>query len=419
MLGFVILRWNGDAPDIGLIEPVNVPPAEQLETHELRPGQTLGQILETASVSATELNRLLLAFRERANPRAMRAGTEITLRRRSLDGWLRGIDVRLNADSTLRLGRDDLGWHAALTETPVRTDTLYGSGVIENNDNLWFALARDPALSELSPADKARFIDAMDRIYQWRVDFSTQLRAGDYYRVGIERVARPDGSTRDFRIIAGELQNAGKSMAAIWFDPNGDGRGDYYDHEGKTLKGAFLKKPLEFRRISSVFTSGRRHPVLGVWRAHRGVDYAAAAGTPVYATGDGLVTIRRREGGYGNLVELRHAKGFMTRYGHLRAYAAGLRVGRRVAQGDVIGYVGATGLATGPHLHYEMHQNGRAVNPLGVNIPSGESIPADSWERWLVESAASWTMLAAQLAPPTYLADTGAPVERTAEPGGS
>lgn len=408
VLGFVFLRWGtgaGEAPDAGLLAPLYAPPAETLDTQVLLPGQTLGQILAAASV--TEINNLLLAFREYANPRALRPGAEVTVRRASRDGTLRAIDVRLNPDSTVRLSRCEFGWGSELVETPIWVDTIYGSGRILEDDNLWLALGRDPALEDLPPEDVAYLIDTLDRIYQWRVDFSREIQPGDYYRLAFEREVRPDGSMRAGRILVAELYNAGRSIAAIRFDPDGDGSEDYYDYEGKSLKGAFLKKPLQFRRISSVFTRGRQHPILGVWRAHRGVDYAANTGTPVYATGSGIVTFRGWKGGYGNLVEIRHVGGFVTRYGHLRSFAAGIRVGRRVNQGETIGSVGMTGLATGPHLHYEMWSNGRAVNPLSVNIPAGEAIPEAARERWRAARAARWALLAERVPPPVYLASTG------------
>lgn len=422
LLGIVFLRWGtggGEAPDAGLLSPVYVPPAEWLDTRALRPGQTLGEILAAASVAATEINSLLLAFREHANPRALRPGAEVTVRRASRDGELRAIDVRLNPDSTVRLSRDEFGWSSAIVETPVWVDTIYGSGRILEDDNLWFALGRDPALAGLPPEDVAYIIDALDRIYQWRVDFSRQIQPGDYYRLAFRREVRPDGSMRAGHIVAAELYNGGKSIAAIRFDPDGDGSADYYDYEGKSLRGAFLKKPLEFRRISSVFTRGRKHPILGVWRAHRGVDYAASSGTPVYATGSGTVTFRGWKGGYGNLVEVRHAGGFVTRYGHLRSFAVGVRVGRRVSQGQTIGYVGMTGLATGPHLHYEMLNNGHAVNPLGVNIPAGEPIPEAARERWVAARATQWGLLAERVPPPVYLASTGEGARDERPRGGS
>jgi murein DD-endopeptidase MepM/ murein hydrolase activator NlpD len=184
-------------------------------------------------------------------------------------------------------------------------------------------------------------------------------------------------------VLAAELVNQGKAFHALWFDPNDDGKGTYYDLDGESVRRAFLRKPLEFRRISSRFSGGRFHPVLKRWRAHRGVDYAADTGTPVMVTGDGVVQRRENAGSCGNMVQVRHALGFVTRYCHLSRFARGVYVGSRVSQGEVIGYVGMTGLATGPHLHYEMIRRDRHVDPLAIELPGGDPVPTDSWSiRW-------------------------------------
>lgn len=151
------------------------------------------------------------------------------------------------------------------------------------------------------------------------------------------------------------------------------------------MRRAFLKKPLRLAYISSRFTNRRFHPILRTWRAHRGVDYAADSGSPVEVTGKGVVVRREVGNSYGRFIDVRHANGFMTRYAHLRAWAGGTAVGSSVAQGQVIGYVGMTGMATGPHLHYEMHLHGRPVDPLAVDLPAGDSVPAADRERWARE----------------------------------
>jgi len=187
-----------------------------------------------------------------------------------------------------------------------------------------------------------------------------------------------------------------------------DGIGGYYDLEGESLRRAFIRAPLEFRRISSGFSNNRMHPILGQARAHNGVDYAAATGTPVMATADGVVTVRGVSGGYGNLVEIRHSNGYMTRYAHLNGFAPGIRAGGRVSQGEIIGYVGMTGLATGPHLHYEMHRNGGPVDPLSVDIPSGDPIPASAMERWQGDLQGRFAILNALPSPhDVRIADAG------------
>jgi murein DD-endopeptidase MepM/ murein hydrolase activator NlpD len=152
-------------------------------------------------------------------------------------------------------------------------------------------------------------------------------------------------------------------------------------------------KPLEYRRISGRFTPARYHPVLKRWRAHKGIDYAADAGTPVMATSDGVVVYRARKGDFGNTVEIRHPNGIVTRYGHLQGFKRGINVGSRVHQSDVIGYVGMTGLSTGPHLHYEMLRSGRQMDPLSVKLPAGDPVPTDAFDRWRTDMSARTALL--------------------------
>lgn len=380
----------GEAPDAGTLEPVYAEPAEDVQVLTLRRNQTLGELL-AGSMEGNEQYGFLLAFREQASPRRMREGTEITLRYRPDDGWLRGVDVALNSDETVRLIRADDGWRSSTVQTPTFVDTLFASGEIETV--LWTSVIRNPALGGLPVSDRNRLIDHLDRVFQWQVDFSRQIRVGDTYRFAFEREVRPDGSMRAGRLLAAELVNSGTAFHAVWFDPNDDGEGSYYDLEGKSVRRAFLLKPLEYRRISSRFSSGRLHPVLNRWRAHRGVDYAADSGTPVMATSDGVVIHRGPKGDLGNAVEIRHPNGFITRYGHLRGFKRGINVGTRVRQGEIVGYVGMTGLATGPHLHYEMLRGGKHMDPLSVDLPAGDPVPSEDLARWRAESGARLALL--------------------------
>ena len=286
----------------------------------------------------------------------------------------------MNSDETVRLARTEAGWASETIRTPTYVDTVFAAGEIETV--LWTAVVRNPKLQGIPVADRNRLIDYLDRVFQWQVDFSRQIRVGDTYRFAFERQVRPDGSMRTGRLLAAELVNQGTAYHAIWFDPNGDGEGSWFDLEGKSVRRAFLLKPLEYRRISSRYTSGRFHPVLQRWRAHRGIDYAADRGTPIMATSDGVVVHRGPNGGYGNLVEIRHPHRFRTRYAHLSHFRSGVNVGTRVRQGQVIGYVGATGLVTGPHLHYEMIRSGRQIDPLSVDLPAGDPVPSENRLQW-------------------------------------
>lgn len=379
------VAWSSSlatAPEeVAVLEPIYAPPAEEIEELTLGSGETLGRILwNQADLDANEQEALLDAFRDEADPRRLAPGTRIALRK-TPDGLLRGMDVSLNPDETLELQRSEaVGWEASTSRTPTTTDTLFVDGSIESM--LWYAVLRDPDLEFVPAVDRVAMIHHLDQVFQWQVDFSRQIREGDRYRFVFQREVRPDGSMRSGHVLAAELVNQGTAYRAFRFDPNGDGRGTYYDEEGRSVRRAFLKKPLEFRYISSRFNPARFHPILKRWRAHTGVDYAANRGTPVMATGDGVVVQAGVNGGYGNMLEIRHPNGFRTRYGHLQGFADGVRSGTRVRQGQVVAYVGSSGLATGPHLHYELRRNGEARDPLAIELPPGDPVPEDQWDDW-------------------------------------
>lgn len=209
-------------------------------------------------------------------------------------------------------------------------------------------------------------------IFGGDIDFHRDLRKGDRFAVIYESINYLGRPVRSGRILAAEFVNNGKSYRAAWFaDPaGGENSSGYYTADGKNIRKAFLRSPLEFSRITSGFSSARFHPVLQKWRAHKGTDYGAPVGTRVKATGNGMVEYVGVQGGYGKVVVLRHQSRFTTLYGHLSGFAPGLRKGGRVSQGDVIGFVGATGLASGPHLHYEFRVNDVHQNPLAMALPS-------------------------------------------------
>lgn len=208
----------------------------------------------------------------------------------------------------------------------------------------------------------------MADIFGGDIDFHRDLRKGDRFSVVYEMLFNQGQPTRTGRILATEFNNNGKVFRAVWFESK-DGQG-YYTAEGKNIRKAFLRSPLEFSRITSGFSYSRFHPIHQTWRAHKGVDYGAPIGTRVKATGDGVVEFVGRQGGYGNLIVIFHQGRYTTHYGHLNGFAMGIRKGVRVSQGDVIGYVGKTGWATGPHLHYEFRINNVHQNPLAVALPS-------------------------------------------------
>lgn len=219
--------------------------------------------------------------------------------------------------------------------------------------------------------DEADIPDAitlqMTEVLGSKIDFIRDLRRDDRFRIIYESYSHDGREIGVGRILALEFINKGKAYEAVWFSPDGKS-GSYYDFEGRSLKGAFLRTALKFTRISSKFGM-RKHPVHGGWRGHKGVDYAAPSGTPIHATADGVVSFKGRQNGYGNTIILKHHNGYSTLYAHQSRFAKGLRKGDRVQQGQLIGYVGATGWATGPHLHYEFRVNKKPVDPLAVDLP--------------------------------------------------
>jgi len=210
-------------------------------------------------------------------------------------------------------------------------------------------------------------------IFAGDVDFQRDLRRGDRFTVVFEMYYHEGRPIKSGRLLAADFVNQKRTYRAVWFQPP-EGPGGYYSPDGKNLRKAFLRSPLEYSRISSGFGM-RNHPILQQWRAHKGVDYAAPIGTRVRATGDGVVDFAGRRNGYGNVVVLRHNGGYSTYYAHLNGFSRGVQRGARVAQGDIIGYVGQSGWATGPHLHYEFHVRDQYRNPLTLVMPAANPVP--------------------------------------------
>ncbi len=214
-----------------------------------------------------------------------------------------------------------------------------------------------------------RIASEMADAFSGDIDFHKDLRRGDHFSVVYEAFYVDGRLIKTGRLLAAEFINQGNSHQAIYFK-NPQGRDGYFTAQGQSMKRAFLKSPMPFDRISSGFSSGRLHPVLQIWRAHKGVDYAAPTGTPVRAIADAKVSFVGKQGGYGNLIVLNHQSPYSTAYGHLSRFGKGIKRGGNVSQGQIIGYVGATGLASGPHLHYEFRVNGAQRNPLAMKLPT-------------------------------------------------
>jgi murein DD-endopeptidase MepM/ murein hydrolase activator NlpD len=268
-------------------------------------------------------------------------------------------------------------------------DTLAISGVIQSS--LYNAL-NESGVGVLPPSARHKLAWSLADIFEYKVDMSRDLRQGDKFHLLVERLQKPNGAIIVNKVLGARLALRGGAspLEAIAFDSRGSTTAQYYDASGMSLRAAFLRAPVAFRRITSIFGK-RKHPIFGQWRNHTGTDYAAPTGTPIRAIGDGVVVFAGRRGGYGNVVDIRHRNGMVSRYGHMRNFAPGLRSGARVIMGSTIGYVGSTGWATGPHLHFEIRVAGIARDPrLALQSKGGEPIP--SGERSLFQKMRNQTL---------------------------
>lgn len=273
------------------------------------------------------------------------------------------FEYRIDDDFILNISRTESGFEAEKTPVGYEKGILHVAGEIEDNLVSSVGEGREDLLLALDFSD----------IFAWDIDFTSDLRRGDFFKVVVEGLYLQGEFRKYGDILSAEFSNNGETYRAYRFER--DGKAGYYDAEGKSLKKAFLKAPLSFRRISSGFSKGRFHPILKIYRPHHGLDYAAPSGTPVSAVGDGKVIFAGRRGQYGKLVVIQHRNGWRTYYGHLSKIEKGVKKGTKVAQGMMIGRVGSTGLATGPHLHFEVRVKDRPVNPLTLRLPREDSIP--------------------------------------------
>lgn len=329
----------------------------------VKPGETMFDIFQKHGLNHTELYLLKQASAGVHRLRNISTGQPYKIEL-APDNSVLSLTYQINDDLLLNITRSDPGFRAEKITIPYERRERNLGGIIESN--LYDSLG--------NVGESALLAYGLSDIFSWDIDFTTDLRKGDTFKIVVEELWQDGRFKRYGNILAAEFTNDGKTHRAFRYE-GPDGRAGYYDEEGKSLQRSFLKAPLSYRRISSGFSYSRRHPILKIRRPHLGVDYVAPGGTPVSALGDGTVQFAGYKGANGNLVILRHPKGFLTYYGHLRKVRRGVRRGARVAQGDVIGYVGATGRATGPHLDFRMKKGNRFVNPFRVNVPRSGGIP--------------------------------------------
>jgi len=320
-------------------------------------GDSLARIFRRLDLSAAELHQIMQASGPVDRLKRLHPGEHLRLRADE-EGRVQEVILEIDRTNSIRVQREGDGFVAEEIARPFEVRVTHATGVIEHS---LFVAGQDAGLSDALTMELAT-------LFGWDIDLALDLRRGDRFAVIYHERFLDGEKIGDGAIVAAEFENQGKTYRAIRFT-DADGRTGYYTPEGLSVRKAFLRTPVKFSRISSRFNLKRKHPVLNRIRAHRGVDYAAPPGTPIRATGDGKVIFRGTKGGYGHTVIIRHGSSYSTLYAHMSRFNNKVRLGRTVHQGQVIGYVGSSGLATGPHLHYEFRVNGVHRNPLTVDLP--------------------------------------------------
>jgi murein DD-endopeptidase MepM/ murein hydrolase activator NlpD len=339
---------------------------------ELVKGQTLSRALAEQGISQQSIQLLEREMRPVFSFRRARPGQRFRLSQ-SPQGEVLAFRYWTSPEESFHLFREGDRYVARSERVELTPRLARAEGVIQ--ESLYLTLQELGEYPQLARG----FVD----LFAWDIDFSRQVRAGDRFLIFYERLHRieEDGSevyVRPGRILAARYRGMAGDYAAVYFEDD-EGRGDYYRADGKSIVKQFLAAPLKHTRISSNFSSARRHPILKVTRPHLGIDYAAAEGTEVWAVADGTVIYRGWNGGFGNLVKVQHASSYVSYYAHLSRFSGGLHVGQRVKQKQTLGLVGSTGLATGPHVCFRVAKNGHYVNPLQLKIPAGATIGDAMW----------------------------------------
>ncbi|MBK9548974.1 MAG: M23 family metallopeptidase [Gemmatimonadetes bacterium] len=356
-----------DVPTAG---PIVVSDPYHTVSDTLQRGETVGALLARHGVTGLDLSALASALR--FDPRRFRAGQVFSVRRGGAADEATQVEFRASPEQRVQFIRTASGeWRGNAVQVYWSTDTIRLAATITSN--LFNAIDDEVSDATLDRQERANVVYALAEVFSYSVDFSRDIQVGDRFTAVVERRTSEDGETRFGRILAGELSVGGKAIAA--FNYRNGGQNAFYDGEGNALKRAFLAAPVDFRYVSSGLSRGRFHPVLGVFRRHEGIDYAANSGTPVRAASEGQIVRAGWAGGYGRLVEIRHRNGITTRYAHLSSISVKARPGARVGQGDIIGNVGSSGLSSGPHLHYEFRVNGTARDPRSVKMETGAPLP--------------------------------------------
>lgn len=347
----------------------------RMEKHTVGVGDTWGKIardfLKDSALSAS----LLDASKEAHDLASIRQGNEFRfVFEEGTEDFVR-VEYDINDEEFLSVERQATGkFNIKVQEIPYEITLTRKEGIIESS---LFETARAEGIP-------AGIILDLARVFSWDVDFASSVQAGDSFVMVYEERFLEGKPAKPGKVLTARFVNSGREFLAFFFQSSA-GESEYYNEEGRALRRQFLRSPLDYTRITSSFSYNRFHPILQTFTTHRAIDYAASAGTPVSATADGQITYVGWNGGNGKYVGIRHENGYSTGYAHLSAYGKGIKNGAWEKQNDVIGFVGSTGLSTGPHLHYEMRKNGALINPLRLDLPPGKVIKEEHLEDFFKE----------------------------------
>ncbi len=363
-------RGLKDFSESPVLQEMEVQEESQEQSREivLKKGEGLEDALKKAGLGQIQAKEIVDAVKAVQDLKRLREGTKFLVTLDDQDGRVMQVEAELDFQCMLLVERSGERLQARKEMKPLEVRQKVVSGTIQNS--LFGAMDKAGLPASITLA--------LANIFDYDIDFHVDLRAGDRFDLLLEEKWIGDKRVGYGRILAARFVNKGRTLWAFYFNGKATQEG-YFDSQGRSLRKAFLRSPLKFTRITSGFTQARFHPILETYRPHLGVDYAAPTGTPVRAVADGKVVSAGWEGGFGNLVKIQHGQSYVSMYGHLSRFGAGIRSGASVRQGQVIGYVGATGLATGPHLDFRLMKGGQFINPLKVNFVNADPVsPADS-----------------------------------------
>lgn len=418
LIGTVLVTWllpSENAVAIKNVVPLTLPTPPSLQTAEQNPvaitaafvepelwdeyviqqGDTLGTLFKRAGIASDELATLLESGKEAKRLHQIHPGHKLALQV-GANGQLEKFRFSPSALESVQWQRTGNGFDAKTEKREPEIQLVRRSGAIEQS---LFVSCQQAGLSQTVASQLAD-------IFGWDIDYTEDLRQGDSFSVVHQERFIDGKKIDDGPILAAEFTNQGRRYLAVRY-VDAQGNESYYTPDGKGMRKAFIRNPLDIVRITSLFSLSRYHPILHTMRAHKGIDYSAAAGTPVKSVGEGRVIFAGRKGGYGNTIVVQHGDRYTTLYAHLQGFASSIKNGKQVRQGEVIGYVGSSGLATGNHLHYEFQVDGVHRNPLTIQLPQSVAVASREIERFKLQTGSMLAMLKHKEATPSVVARAG------------